>query len=274
MLTLNETEDRYNRLKNVREFGYDIDWDELRDKSIAIIGVGGLGSVAAEMLARCGIGTLQIFDMDVVNEVNLNRMFFRIAHVGLAKVEVVAKVLNSVNSGVKVVPHHGDIMAWDFEEQFEEILAGCDLVIQGLDNLPARQFLNQKCVKLLRPFIDAGASRSGMGGYVQPVLPGRTACNSCVGAIHLEPRKVHGEVCTASLPTTMAILASLEVGEALKYLLHFGLLSGYLMFDALTNLVTHYIPTRDPNCPTCAGVLCEEGSAIANARLRMGDQCN
>ena len=90
------------------------------------------------MLARCGIGTLQIFDLDVVNDVNLNRMFFRIAHVGLAKVEVVVRVLNSVNPDVKVVPHQGDIMRWEYEEQFEEILAGCDLVIQGLDNLPVR----------------------------------------------------------------------------------------------------------------------------------------
>ena len=46
----------------------------------------------------------------------------------------------------------------------------------------------------------------------------------------------------------MTILASLEVEEALKFLLHFGFLSGYLMYDALTNLITHYIPTRDPNC--------------------------
>ncbi|HMF33591.1 MAG TPA: ThiF family adenylyltransferase [Candidatus Lokiarchaeia archaeon] len=270
---MNEHEDRYNRLKNVKEFGYDIDWEELRDKTAAIIGVGGLGSVAAEMLARCGIGTLQIFDLDIVNEVNLNRMFFRNAHIGQNKVDVVANVLNDINPDVGVVPHQGDIMAWEFEDDFEDILRSCDIVIQGLDNLPARQYLNAKCVKLLRPFIDAGASRSGMGGYVQPVLPGRTACNGCVGAVNLEQKKEQGEVCTASLPTTMTILAGLEVQEALKYLLHFGSISGYLMYDAITNIITHYLPTRDPNCPVCAGVTCEEGSPIGNAKLRTGDEC-
>jgi ubiquitin-like modifier-activating enzyme 5 len=236
----------------VKEFGYKIEWDDLRPKTVAIIGVGGLGSVSAEMLARCGVGKLQIFDLDVVNEVNLNRMFFRPKHVGQSKVEVVARVLRKINPDVKIEPHHGDIMAMEFEDQFENLLKQCDLVLQGVDNIPARLYLNQKCVKLCRPFIDAGASRSGMGGYVQPIIPHTTACAACVGAINLEKKKEHGEPCTASLPTTMTILAAFQVQEALKFLLQFGKMSGYLMYDAVTNAITQYNPQRDPNCPVCS----------------------
>ncbi len=219
---------------------------------MAIIGVGGLGSVAAEMLARCGIGKLIIFDLDIVNEVNLNRMFFRPKHVGHPKVEVVTRVLRKINQDVTIEPHHGDVMAIEFEDQFETLLKECHVVLQGVDNIPTRLYLNQKCVKLCRPFIDAGASRSGMGGYVQPIIPYETACAACVGAINLEKKKEHGEPCTASLPTTMTILAAIEVQEALKFLLNFGKRCGYLMYDAVTNAITQYNPQRDPNCPVCA----------------------
>ncbi len=246
------TQDRYNRLKNVKEFGYKIEFEDLRRKSAAIIGVGGLGSVASEMLARCGIGKLEIFDLDIVNEVNLNRMFFRPKHVGQPKVEVVARVLRKINPDVKIEPHHGDVMALEFEEQFENLIKTCDVVLQGVDNIPARLYLNQKCVKLCRPFIDAGASRSGMGGYVQPIIPYETACVACVGAVNLEKKKEHGEPCTASLPTTMTILAALEVQETLKLLLNFGKRAGYIMYDAVTNVTSQYFPQRDPNCPVCS----------------------
>jgi ubiquitin-like modifier-activating enzyme 5 len=48
----------------------------IRDFSVAIIGLGGVGSVAAEMLARCGIGKLLMFDYDTVELANMNRFKF------------------------------------------------------------------------------------------------------------------------------------------------------------------------------------------------------
>lgn len=246
-----EEEDRYNRLKNVREFGYDIDFTDLAAKSVAIVGVGGLGSVSSEMLARCGIGRLVLFDLDVVDEVNLNRMFFMPEHVGRSKVEVVAEVIHKVNPDVVIEPHHGDIMAPDFEYEFESLIKGVDIVLNGLDNYPARQYLNQKCIKWKQVYIDGGASRSGMGGYVQPVIPRKTACYACVGSVDISSKKERGEPCTASLPTTMTLLAALQVQEALKYLLEFGKLSTYLAYNAVTNELTKYKTSRDPNCQIC-----------------------
>ncbi|MHA1733113.1 MAG: ThiF family adenylyltransferase [Promethearchaeota archaeon] len=251
------TENRYTRLKNVKKFGYDIDFDKLREKKVAIVGVGGLGSVAAEMLTRCGVGVLHLFDMDVVDEVNLNRMFFLPSHVGREKVVVVAEVLRSVNRDVEIIPHHGDIMALDSEEVFEGILAGVDLTLNGLDNVPARKYLNAKCVKLGKAYIDAGATRSGLAGYVQPVIPGETACSECVGSIDITRNVEQGEPCTASLPTTMTILAGLQVQEALKLLLGFGKPAGHLNYSAFTNDVREYQSRRDPHCVVC----CDKGGS-------------
>jgi ubiquitin-like modifier-activating enzyme 5 len=48
----------------------------IREKAIAVIGVGGIGSVVAEMLTRCGVGKLILFDYDKVELANMNRLFF------------------------------------------------------------------------------------------------------------------------------------------------------------------------------------------------------
>ena len=53
-------EDRYTRLKSLKEFGYEVNWEDLFEKKILIIGVGGVGSVVAEMLTRCGVGKLYL----------------------------------------------------------------------------------------------------------------------------------------------------------------------------------------------------------------------
>ena len=66
--------ERYDRIRAVSTFGYDISWENLVDKKITVAGVGGLGMVAADMFARCGVGTLFLFDLDTVERVNLNRL--------------------------------------------------------------------------------------------------------------------------------------------------------------------------------------------------------
>ena len=80
-------EERYVRLKAIKEFGYDIDWENLRDKHIGIVGIGGLGCVTSEMVVRCGVGKLTLFDFDTVEMVNLNRCMYKLEDIGRNKVE-------------------------------------------------------------------------------------------------------------------------------------------------------------------------------------------
>lgn len=54
---------------------------------MAVVGVGGVGSVTAEMLTRCGIGKLILFDYDKVELANMNRLFYQPHQAGLSKVE-------------------------------------------------------------------------------------------------------------------------------------------------------------------------------------------
>lgn len=245
---------RYDRLRAINAFGYNIKWDALLGKSVTIAGVGGLGMLSAEMLARCGVGILNLFDMDTVDDVNLNRLGFHPDDLGKPKVEVISERIKRINRDVHPEPHHGDIMMLDNEDVFEDRVSKSNVVLMGMDNLPARMFVNQKCVNNGIVLIDGGASRSALSGYVQPIIPGKTACTSCRSSIAAKAPRERGQRCTASLPTTMAIIASIQVQEALKYLLGFGTLISYVTCNALTGEFTSHQTRPDPACPACKHV--------------------
>ena len=67
---------------------------DINKKTIIIVGVGGIGSVAAEMLVRCGIGKLILIDYDTVEIENMNRLFFRPSQCGLTKTEAAYQTLH------------------------------------------------------------------------------------------------------------------------------------------------------------------------------------
>ena len=134
---------------------------------------------------------------------------------------------------------------------FEKEISKLDIILNGLDNIPAREYLNSKCVRLKIPYIDAGASRSGLSGYVQPIIPYKTSCAKCIKGFLINPTKERGEACVASLPSTMSILASIQIQEMLKYLLKFGKMIDYIVYDMISGQFLNYKTQRDENCSIC-----------------------
>ena len=67
----------YSRLMALKRMGIVKHYEAIRKCAVAIVGVGGVGSVAAEMLTRCGIGRLLLYDYDTVELANMNRLFYR-----------------------------------------------------------------------------------------------------------------------------------------------------------------------------------------------------
>jgi ubiquitin-like modifier-activating enzyme 5 len=76
---------------------------------VAVVGVGGVGSVAAEMLTRCGVGRLQLYDFDTVELANMNRLFFRPEHAGMTKTDAAVKTLRDINPDVEYESYHMNI---------------------------------------------------------------------------------------------------------------------------------------------------------------------
>jgi ubiquitin-like modifier-activating enzyme 5 len=77
----------YSRLMALQKMGIVENYEKIRDYSCIIVGVGGVGSVTAEMLVRCGIGKLILYDYDKVELANMNRLFYTPDQIGLDKVE-------------------------------------------------------------------------------------------------------------------------------------------------------------------------------------------
>jgi len=84
-------------------------YEQIADKTVLVIGVGGVGSVTAEMLTRIGVGKLVLFDYDKVEIANMNRLFYTPNQVGLTKVEAARLTLEGINPRVIVEAFNGDI---------------------------------------------------------------------------------------------------------------------------------------------------------------------
>ena len=86
----------YSRLMALKSMGIVKNYEDIRTFSVIIVGMGGIGSVAGEMLTRCGIGKLLLFDYDTVEIANMNRLFFRPEQAGMSKTDAAAQTLQVI----------------------------------------------------------------------------------------------------------------------------------------------------------------------------------
>lgn len=172
----------------------------LADLHIGIAGCGGLGSVMAESLARLGVGHITLIDDDALAHSNLNRWQGGTPQdVGQPKASLLADRLREMSPWVQTQA----LVRSVYSDEAEAALAGCDLMVAGLDNGEARGFLNGVALKYLLPYFDAGVaintpSPTGTGPAVNfrsryfAVLPSGTACVQC-SKIELIDRKATSE---------------------------------------------------------------------------------
>jgi ubiquitin-like modifier-activating enzyme 5 len=246
--------ERYARLK-LFEFA---DFSKLRDKSALVVGIGGLGALTSELLCRCGIGRLAIIDYDVLEEANLNRLIYKTSQVGMPKVEALREYLKDANPDVDVATHPHDVTDGKGYDSFMKEVEGVDVVFGCVDTFHVRMFMNAKCVQLRRTLVDGGVSQDGINGSIHVIVPGETPCYRCnrpladEGAGKSKTRRDDSGLCHfTSLPTTMAIIASLQAQEGLKYLLGFGNLASYLLYFGMDGKLERYDWKMDPACPVC-----------------------
>ncbi|XP_068751554.1 ubiquitin-like modifier-activating enzyme 5 isoform X4 [Montipora capricornis] len=251
----------------LKRMGIVDNYENIRNYTVVIVGVGGVGSVTAEMLTRCGIGKLLLFDYDKVELANMNRLFFRPDQSGMSKVEAAVNTLRDINPDVEFEAYNYDItLLENFKHFLCRISRGgkgekhVDLVLSCVDNFEARMAINTACNELNQPWIESGVSENAVSGHIQFIAPGKTACFACapplVVASNIDERTLKKEgVCAASLPTTMGIVAGFLVQNTLKYLLNFGTVSYYLGYNAMQD----FFPTMTlkPN-PACEEMICQQ----------------
>ena len=125
---------------------------KLLESKVLLIGAGGLGSPTGLYLTAAGVGTIGIVDMDVVDMSNLQRQILHTNdRVGTSKVESARATLAALNPDVNIITHEARIT----RENALDILEGYDVIVNGADNFPTRYLVNDACVFLGKPIVDA-----------------------------------------------------------------------------------------------------------------------
>ena len=138
--------------------------DRLKAAHVAIVGVGGVGSWAAEAMSRCGVGEISLFDLDDVCVSNSNRQLHALDNtVGKPKVEVMAERLRGINPDCTV---HAVADFVTLDTIAEYITPNIDIVIDCIDSVNSKAALIAWC-KLCKIQI---TTTGGAGGQIDPTL--------------------------------------------------------------------------------------------------------
>ena len=136
--------------------------NRLSEKKVALFGVGGVGSYAAEALARCGVGTVELIDSDCVSLSNVNRQLCALdSTVGLPKVDVVAARMKDINPSITVIPRK-EFFLPENADSFD--FSSYDFVIDAIDTVSAKVEIALRCSSLGVPMI----SSMGTGNKLDP----------------------------------------------------------------------------------------------------------
>jgi molybdopterin/thiamine biosynthesis adenylyltransferase/rhodanese-related sulfurtransferase len=243
-----EQRDRYSRHILIPEIG-ESGQRALLEAKVLLLGAGGLGSPTALYLAAAGVGTLGIVDNDVVDLSNLQRqVIHNTQRIGVPKVDSAEETIKALNPDVEVVKYQTRIDA----SNMMEIIAGYDVIVDGVDNFPTRYLLNDASVRLQIPVVSA--SILGFDGQLSVFKPYDGPCYRCLFPV--PPPAELAPSCGANgvlgvLPGTMGLLQATEV---VKLIVGAGTpaIGRLLLYDALEATMTEVKVRRDPNCPICS----------------------
>lgn len=237
--------DRYIRQQILPEIGAK-GQERLGSSRVLVAGVGALGCVSAELLARAGVGSLLIVDRDIVERNNLQRqLLFEDGDVDRPKADAAAEALRRINPDIRVEGRAKDL---NFSNA-EDLVGRVDLVVDGTDNMETRFLLNEVCIRLGKPFVYGGAV--GTTGMVLAVRSPGTACFRCF---------VRGLPPPGALPTcdtagilnaAAAAVGSIQTSEVLKLLLAGSPSGKLLVYDAWTPGLQAFSIPRRSDCPAC-----------------------
>jgi hypothetical protein len=236
----------------------------LSSATVAIIGLGGGGSHVAQQLAHIGLGRLLLFDPDVIEASNLNRLVGGTAAdvtAGLKKVEIARRLILGVNPGADVVLHP---VLWQLAA---ESLREADVIVSCVDSYAARQDIEVSSRRFLTPLVDIGMDvhmvngRLHISGQIITSQPGGP-CFQCLGFLTEKGLRAEAELYGAAggRPQVIwpnGVLASTAVGIVVQLLTGWnerGPRAEYLHLDGNQHTVTQsprveYAPKECPHFP-------------------------
>ena len=204
---------------------------KLLNSRVAIVGAGGLGGLVIELLARMGVGYLRIIDGDTFADHNLNRQVLSTeTNLGLNKALIAVSRVQCINSDVQA---EAESMMLD-EMNAELLVAGVDVIVDCLDNFPARLLVARTARKLGIPLVHAAIA--GFTGQVTTIMTGDKGLESIYKVAPGVDRGI--ETVLGNPAATPALAAAFQVQEIVKVLTGVGepLRNKLLYFDTEVNI--------------------------------------
>ena len=258
---------RYDR--QVRAFGPQ-GQAKMSALTVAVIGLGGTGSVVVQQLSHLGVRRFLLVDPDVVDETNLNRTVGATsAAVGKAKAEVAAAAIRAISANAVIDAHVGDVTS----EALARQVASVDFIFSCTDTQGSRALLGQIAYQYLIPMIDVGVNivvDDGrirfMEGRAQMYAPG-LGCSVCGqqldwhavrGDLQTEHQRIHDPYFTGRGEPQPAVISLNSVVASLGVTMFLAAVTGvpstarYQMYDAMSGRVRTLAQVPEPACIVCS----------------------
>jgi molybdopterin/thiamine biosynthesis adenylyltransferase len=227
----------------------------LRQATVTVAGIGGLGGTAAIYLAAAGIGKLILVHHGDLTLSNMNRqVLMREDWIGRSRVILGKKRIQDINSEVEVEIHDKRIV----EDTVDRFVAEADIALSARPNFRERRILNSACIRRGIPMVEA--AMNGMEAYLFNVVPGSGPCLNCIFPADDPDWK---ELEFPVLGAVSGALGCLMAIEAIKILTGFGkpLTSKMLTFNLMDMHFTTLNIHRDERCLVCSPSAASEQEA-------------
>ena len=202
----------------------------LKQKRILVVGCGGLGGHIIDQLARIGVGFLRVVDGDVFEASNLNRQLLSsVPLLGISKAKAAADHIARVNPDVAAEA----VEEFLTKDNAAALIAGCDVVMDALDNIESRKLLSAACEQANIPYI-YGAIQ-GWVAQAAISLPG----DKLIGKLYPEEIEINDK---SVLSFTPALCASMQTALCVKWLLGRSVETGTIYYFDLLNQEFETIP--------------------------------
>lgn len=160
--TLTESADLERRFGGVRRlYGADA-FQRIQHARVCVVGIGGVGSWAAEALARSAVGHITLIDLDMIAESNVNRQIHALeGEFGKAKADAMASRIQEINPACKIETIDDFVTPDNLDAMFN---GGFDYVVDAIDQVRTKAAMIAWCVEKAIPIVTAG----GAGGQLDP----------------------------------------------------------------------------------------------------------
>ena len=222
--------------------------EKLKNASVLIVGLGGLGSPLAMYLAASGVGKLGLVDYDTVDVSNLQRQIIHgTRDIGRLKNDSATEKLKEINPEIVVIQHNEALTS----QNALDIIGNYDIVADGSDNFQTRYLVNDACVLLGKPNVYGSVYR--FEGQVSVFWAQKGPCYRCLFPNPPAPGSIPSCEEAGVLGVLPGVIGMLQSTEVIKLILEKGtsLIGRLMLYNALEMKFSEIKLKANPDCLVC-----------------------